>query len=429
LSRRVSEVVDANGLYFSRAASAGPLVFLASVAVDDRGQIPEEAKAAPPYQLSRSATVTAQANYIFRKYKSALADLGSSISDIAQVEQYIPLKSYADAYLSASRAPEFLKERRPASALIEVGELVQNECVINPTAIAVIPGEKTKKELFNPRKTLASKDAKFGDAYAEEPIYNELVRVGGYFFTAGDVAFDLNGIAPEARVNDSVWWGNEVRNETDFILKLNESRLRTIGASLEDVVHASVCVTDPGDLFEMDQVWKKYFKVPPARFVTPIKGLGVPRKEGAKGQAENAVSVEMMTMGVVPREGVEKEIIKTDRSPMGHESVAVRAGPTLWISGQLAADKTGLVTKSDAKSQIDYVLQNIQSICKSGGTTLHNLVRICASVTSKQAGYDLFKALKVAIPSNPPTVTVNVVPGSLQVPDCSVLIGGTAYVP
>jgi enamine deaminase RidA (YjgF/YER057c/UK114 family) len=405
------------------------MIFLASVAVDEHGRIPEEAKAMPPYQLSRSATVTAQTNYIYRKYKSALTDLNSSISDIAQVEQYIPLKSYADAYLSASRGPEFMAERRPASALIEVGGLVQDECVINPTAIAVIPEEGTKKELFNPRMTLASKDAKFGDAYAEEPIYNELVRVGGYFFTAGDVAFDLkSGIAPEARVNDSIWWGNEVRNETDFILKLNESRLRTIGASLNDVVHASVCVTDPGDLFEMDQVWKKYFKIPPARFVTPIRGLGVPRKEGAKGQSENAVSVEMMTMGVVPGE-VKKEVIKTDRSPMGHESVAVKAGPTLWISGQLAADQTGLATKSDPTSQIDYILQNTRSICKSGGTALHNIVRICASVTSKQAGYDLFKALKTAIPSSPPTVTINVVPGSLQVPGCSVLIGSTAYVP
>ncbi len=423
--------MDGNGVYFSRAASAGPFVFLASVSVNERGEFDPEARVEPPYHLSHSAVVRAQTNCIFRKYKSILNQFGSSIDDIVQVEQHIPLKAYADAYLEASRSPEFMRRKRPGSALIETGDLIPSNCVINPTAIAVIPGAKMKKEIVNPNILLPSKDEKFGPSYAEEPPYNELVRAGNFFFTVGDVACDFKtGIQPEVRVVDYMWWGNEIRNEVNFILKVMESRLKTIGASLDDMVHCSVFMPDISDLYEADLVWKQYFpKDPPARFVTPTRGLGVPRKENAIGHAEGAVRIETMFRGIIPGGDIKKEVIRTSKSSLGHESVAVKAGPTLWISGQLAGDSSGLVTSQDPQAQTEYILQNIGSICSAAGTSIHNVVRLAVSATSKEAGYAVFKALKSAIPSSPPTVVLTIVPGPLQVPGCSVLVGSTVYVP
>ena len=97
--RVVKEVVDANGVYFSRAAAGGPYVFLAVPAVDHSGSLAAEARVKPPYHNSASANVRAQSRYIWQRYKEALTALGSSVNDVVQVEQYIQRKAHADGYL------------------------------------------------------------------------------------------------------------------------------------------------------------------------------------------------------------------------------------------------------------------------------------------------------------------------------------------
>ncbi|MCY4085642.1 MAG: hypothetical protein OXG37_01830 [Actinomycetia bacterium] len=64
-------------------------MFLASPAVDESGRLSNEARVNPPYHLSPSAQARAQTRYIFDRYKEGLQELGSSVNDIVQVEQWI----------------------------------------------------------------------------------------------------------------------------------------------------------------------------------------------------------------------------------------------------------------------------------------------------------------------------------------------------
>jgi len=74
-----------------------------------------------------------------------------------------------------------------------------------------------------------------------------------------------------------------------------------------------------------------------------------------------------------------KQIITTSLAPaaIGPYSQGIRAGNLLFVSGQIAIDPvTGaLIDEKDIQSQTRRVLQNVQAILSSGGTTIENVVR------------------------------------------------------
>jgi len=74
-----------------------------------------------------------------------------------------------------------------------------------------------------------------------------------------------------------------------------------------------------------------------------------------------------------------KQIITTSLAPaaIGPYSQGIRAGNLLFVSGQIAIDPvTGaLIDEKDIQSQTRRVLQNVQAILSSGGTTIDNVVR------------------------------------------------------
>jgi 2-iminobutanoate/2-iminopropanoate deaminase len=130
-----------------------------------------------------------------------------------------------------------------------------------------------------------------------------------------------------------------------------------------------------------------------------------------------------------PGFGAEREVVSTGTPPLGHESEAVKAGPLLWTSGQLAADAGGLVTEPDTGAQLEHVFRRLDEICEAGGTTLANLLLLRAFVTDHADGYAVYSALKQRVPHDPPCVCVNQVPAPLQVPEATVVVDAVAYVP
>ena len=316
-TRQVLDVVDGGGLYFSRAVTAGPYVFLGGVAADEAGRLAREAQVGPPYAASPQAHVVAQTEYIFNRYKEALEGLGSGINEMLQVEQHIPRKVYADGYIDTSRGKGFMDRGRPSSALLQTGELLPDGCVINPTGIALIPGGDLKKEIPSAtggyHESLTQQD--YGETYAEEGPFNEIVTGGGYVFTVGDIANDwaINQIPEGVRVKESIWWGNEIRNETNYLLGRLRGWLERVDSGLENVVHVSVYLIDMADLYELDREWKRVFGDNlPGRTVIPCRGLGQPRFEGENlGHADNAVKCEFIARSIVPGNGLEKEIVST----------------------------------------------------------------------------------------------------------------------
>jgi enamine deaminase RidA (YjgF/YER057c/UK114 family) len=423
--------IDGGGVYCSRLAAAGPYVFLASPAVDGSGALADRATVAPPYHLSPSAQVRAQARYIWEQYRDGLAAIGSSVDHVVQVEQYIQHKSHADGYLETSRGPGFMERGRPGSALICTGDFLPEGCVVNPTGIAVVPGEGIEREILSPGFQDPGQRPEFGTAYAAEPVYNEIVTAGSYVFTVGDWSSDyVTGIHPDVKVADWIWWGNEARNETGFVLDTLAKRLEHVHTSLANAVHCTVFMVDLADQFELDLVWRERFPTdPPARTVIPVRGLGAPRWEGARTHAEGAMKLEAMFQTLRPGFGAERRVVSTAAGSLAHESEAVQAGPLLWTSGVMAGGPDGLRTAVDTPSQLAYVFGRLEELCEAGGTSMSNLVRLRAYVTDVRDTYAVYAALKQAVPVDPPAVAITGVPGPLQVPGCSVVVDAVAYVP
>src|SRR5580692_8364074 len=78
------------------------------------------------------------------------------------------------------------------------------------------------------------------------------------------------------------------------------------------------------------------------------------------------------------------QIIETARAPqaIGTYSQAVRAGDTVYVSGQLAIDPaTGRLVTGDIDAEIRHVFDNLQAIAKAAGGSLANAAKLSVFLT------------------------------------------------
>jgi len=79
-----------------------------------------------------------------------------------------------------------------------------------------------------------------------------------------------------------------------------------------------------------------------------------------------------------------KEPIHTSRAPaaIGPYSQAIRAGDTVYLSGQIPLDpKTMELVKGDIRAQIRQVFDNLAAVAGAAGGSLANAVRISVYLT------------------------------------------------
>ena len=75
----------------------------------------------------------------------------------------------------------------------------------------------------------------------------------------------------------------------------------------------------------------------------------------------------------------DRSIIRTDRAPkaIGPYSQAVRAGNTVYFSGQIPLDPaTGELVGGDITAQTRRVFENLSAVCAAAGGSLAQLVRV-----------------------------------------------------
>ncbi len=73
-----------------------------------------------------------------------------------------------------------------------------------------------------------------------------------------------------------------------------------------------------------------------------------------------------------------KQIIATDDAPkaIGPYSQAVRAGDTVYLSGQIPLDpKTGQLVGGDIAAQTDRVMNNLRAVLQAAGLSFEHVVR------------------------------------------------------
>ena len=143
----------------------------------------------------------------------------------------------------------------------------------------------------------------------------------------------------------------------------------------------------------------------------------------------------LVTLGVLiaslQLHSAEIEAVVTDRAPkaVGPYSQAIKAGPFLFISGQLAINpmKEGIVGKT-IEAQTEQVLNNIEGILLSQGLTFANVVKteVCLKSMDDFKGMNSVYAKKFSSGVKPARQAVQVAKLYL---DALVEISCIAYMP
>ncbi|HZP95082.1 MAG TPA: RidA family protein [Candidatus Limnocylindria bacterium] len=413
--RAVAGVIDRGGVYSSRVAAGGGYVFLAGTAIDESGKLAAAARPNEPYETSEAARARAQATYLFESLRSLLPRVGSSIDDICQLEQYVKLKRHADPYFTVVTNPSFMGKARPGGATAQLAGFDPADAAISITGMAIAPNAGAGLVKGYPGEDPAKPST---------GLFSPLVSAGPYVFNTFFATDNKTGVHPSAKAEDWNWRGSEIKSEVTFGIQQLKDKLAVAGAGLSDIVSYTLFLTDPGDLFEFDLAFAAAVgKDAPSRTVIPAIGFANPRREGAFGHAENAQRMEIQVRAIRPETGAKKVIVDGPGAGFGYQSAAVRVDPLLWLSGQYAdADHRG-----DAAKELPDIIEKLRTVCRSGGTDLSNLLRVRALVTRLQDAPAVYAALRTAIPSDPPVVSVIHAP-VLPVPSASLVLDGVAYV-
>src|SRR3984957_12216302 len=145
--------------------------------------------------------------------------------------------------------------------------------------------------------------------------YTEAFRVGDLIFAAGQLATDFKtGVPAEAKTNPAFpYYGSDIKLQTHYILKNLQRTFAAAGSSLDHVVKAQVFLTDLNDFAAFDEVWKRYFKVPPPRTTVGTTGLLV-----------KDTLIEIDLIGSVPRPGLMHSVVTSDGpKPISNYSEAI----------------------------------------------------------------------------------------------------------
>jgi reactive intermediate/imine deaminase len=260
--------------------------------------------------------------------------------------------------------------------------------------------------------TLPAKPGTVVASSAPKPLanYSEAMRVGDLVFAAGQLASDFKtGVPASARRGENFpFYGSDIQLQTEFILENLKRTFEAAGSSLDHVVKAQVFLTNLNDFAGFDQVWKRYFKIPPPRTTVGTTGLLV-----------HETLVEIDLIGYVPRAGLKHEVIASGAPrPLANYSEAFTLGGFVFAAGQIASDyKTGVPTHarkhpnfpfygSDIKLQTAYILDNLRKTFEAAGSSLNNVVKAQVFMTDLDNFAAFDEVWKETFKVPPPRTTV-----------------------
>ena len=208
--------------------------------------------------------------------------------------------------------------------------------------------------------------------------YTEAFRAGGLVFAAGQLPTDFRtGIPPEARTDPAFpYYGSDIKKRTHYVLRNLARTFEAAGSSLDHIVKAQVFLEDLDEFDAFDEVWKEYFRNPPARTTVGTRGLLV-----------RDAMIEIDLIGYVPGE-VECGAVASDApQPLANYTEAYRVGDYVFAAGQLPSDfRTGIPAEartdpafpyygSDIKKRTRYVLDNLARTFAAAGSSLDDVIK------------------------------------------------------
>jgi reactive intermediate/imine deaminase len=378
---------------YSEASEAGGLVFAAGqLASDWKSGVPAEARKHPNFPFYGS-DIKLQTEFILKNCEKTFKAGGTSFDRVVKAQVFLmDLNDFA-AFDEVWR--KYFTSPPPRTTIGTTGLLVK-DTLIEIDLIAALPGRQTKVIKSGGPTPLAN--------------YSEAVSVGDLVFAAGQLASDFKtGVPAEAKRGENFpFYGSDIQLQTEFILKNLKQTFEAAGSSLDNVVKAQVFLTNLDDFAGFDQVWKRYFKVPPPRTTVGTTGLLV-----------KDTLVEIDLIGYVPRAGLKHEIIQSNAPrPLANYSEAFTLGDFVFAAGQIASDyKTGVPAEarkhsnfpyygSDIKLQTAYILNNLKKTFEAAGSSLDNVVKAQVFMTDLKNFAAFDEVWKEFFKVPPPRTTV-----------------------
>ena len=354
--------------------------------------MPKEARKHPNFPFYGS-DIKLQADFILKNLAKTFKAAGTSLDNVVKAQVFLmdlnDFVSFDEVWRSHFKSP-------PPRTTVGTTGLLVKDTLVEIDLIATLPGKPISVIKSGAPKPLAN--------------YSEALRVGDLVFAAGQLASDFKtGVPATARRGENFpFYGSDIQLQTEFILENLKLTFEAAGSSLDHVVKAQVFLTNLGDFPGFDQVWKRYFKVPPPRTTVGTTGLLV---------RETLVEVDLI--GYVPRSGLKHEVIKSGAPrPLANYSEAFTIGDFVFAAGQIASDyKTGVPSEarrhpnfpyysSDIKRQTAYILNNLKQTFEAAGSSLDNVVKAQVFMTDLRnfAGFDEVWKEYFKVP--PPRTTV-----------------------
>ena len=347
---------------YTEAFRAGGLVFAAGqLPTDFRTGIPPEARTDPAFPYYGS-DIKKRTHYVLRNLARTFEAAGSSLDHIVKAQVFLEDLNQFNAFDEVWK--EYFRNP-PARTTVGTSGLLVRDAMIEIDLIGYVPDEL--------ECTAVASDA-------PQPLanYTEAYRVGGLVFAAGQLPSDFRtGIPAEARTDPAFpYYGSDIKKRTHYVLRNLARTFEAAGSSLDHIVKAQVFLEDLDEFDAFDEVWKEYFRNPPARTTVGTSGLLV-----------RDAMIEIDLIGYVPGE-VECGAVKSHApQPLANYTEAYRVGDYVFAAGQLPSDfRTGIPAEartdpafpyygSDIKKRTRYVLDNLARTFAAAGSSLDDVIK------------------------------------------------------
>jgi enamine deaminase RidA (YjgF/YER057c/UK114 family) len=421
--------LGAGRIKFAQGVKAGRWVFATGLMAQDfvSGIAPDVlSERAPHAGLPKREK---EALRIFENLDAVLRAAGTGRENLVRTDQYYTTVKAVPSYQQVRR--QFLNGRIPPSTSIAQRGLLLPGADMNIQAMGVVPDSgfrvgHLKHEQLAGRPTSG---------------YSPALTVGDYIFIPGITSLAIgdeprrNGVAAAALMAEGAQWGGQpIKLETEFIItKRMVASLALAGATLDDVVHAQVYLTDREDYSAFNEVWTRHFgENGPTVSIIPCIEHGLAPYDG---------KIEINVIAAKPSSAASKRHIDAGvATAFRHQPQAVKAGDLLFMPALMAAGRDGLAPSaavdprqpyfsSSSEAQAEAITDNIARLCEAAGSTLGNVVRVLMFLTDIREFYPVYKVWERRLGGRPLPFSAVEVPGPLPVPGATVMMEAWAYAP
>ena len=421
--------LGAGKVRFAQGVKAGRWVFASGLMAQDfvNGIAPDVISERLPHAgLPKREKEAAR---LFENLDAVLRAGGTERANLVRTDQYYTTVKAVPAYQAVRR--EFLRGRIPPSTSIAQKGLLLPGADMNVQALAVVPGkgfevEHLKHEQLRGRATSG---------------YPAALTAGDFIFVPGITSMAVgdeprrNGVAAAALMMEGAQWGGQpIKLETEFIISQRiVPSLALAGATLDDVVHAQVYLTDRDDYSAFNEAWTRHFgRSSPTLSIIPCIARGLAVYDG---------KIEINIIAAKPGSAASKRPVDAGvATAFLNQPQAVKAGDLLFISALMAIDRDGLVASarrdprqpwfsSPAAAQAECIVDNVAKLCAAAGTSLANVARVLLFLTDLNEFYPVYKVWERRLGGRPLPFSAIEVPAPLPVPGATVMMEVWAYAP